>query len=767
MPSVTALSPIAGPPGGGTLVTITGTNFTGASAVTFGTLAATGYTVVSPTSITATSPGGSAGSVAVTVTTGIGTSATGTATQFTYETGPTVSTLSPIAGLPTGGAAVTITGTNFTGATAVDFGTTAATNVVVVSSILITATSPAETAGMVDVTVVVPPATSATSLADEFTFEPVPTVSAVSPIAGLPTGATTVVLTGTNFIDATGVSFGTAAATSYTVTSATSITATSPPGTAGTVDVTVATPAGQSATGTADEFTYEAAPSVTAVSPVAGVPTGGASVAIAGAGFTGVSAVKFGAVAAAGYTVNSTSQITATSPVQSAGVVDVTVTTPAGTSAHSAADQFSYEAVPSVSAISPMAGLAAGGSTVTINGTGFNDASAVDFGATNGAANYTVSSSTQITATSPPGTAGTVDVLVTTPIETSVAVAADQFTYESVPVVSSVSPVAGPTTGTTSVAIGGSNFTDASAVRFGAATATFTFNSSTSITATSPAGSAGKVDVTVTTPIGTSATSAADQFAYETVPSVSAVSPVAGLVSGGTEVTITGADFTDVTAVDFGTGAATDYTVTSGTSITATSPAGSAGTVDVTVSTPVGSSVTSGADKFTYEAVPSVTAVGPVAGLLGGGTTVVITGTNFNAATGVSFGSVAATGYAVNSATQITATSPSEPAGTVDVTVTTPVGTSATSAADHFIFEAAPSVTTISPISGAAVRGHLCRHHGHRVRRGKRRRLRHRGGELVPRQLVDPDHCRLSDRTCRHGRRDSDLSGGPERHEPG
>ena len=88
--------------------------------------------------------------------------------------------------------------------------------------------------------------------------------------------------------------------------------------------------------------------------------------------------------------------------------------------------------------------------------------------------------------------------------------------------------------------------------------------------------------MTVTAPGGTSATSAADEFTYVASPSVTSVSPDAGLTAGGTTVTISGADFTGATAVDFGSTPATSYTVNSATSITAVSPAGS-GTVEVTV----------------------------------------------------------------------------------------------------------------------------------------------------------------------------------------
>ena len=550
--------------------------------------------------------------------------------------------------------------------------------------------------------------------ADQFTYEDVPTVSTVSPAAGLPAGGASVVVSGANFTDANAVSFGTLAAASFTVGSASQISAVSPVATGfGTLDVTVTTPSGTSAIAQpADQFTYEQLPSVTTISPLAGPLGGGTALTITGTGFTAATAVSFGTAAAESFTVASSTQIGATSAlVTAAATVDVTVSTPNGTSARSAVDQFAYEATPSVTALSPMAGLAGGGSAVTITGTGFSAASAVMFGTTNAASSYSVASSSEITAISPAGTAGTVDVTVTTPVGTSaISPPADQYTYEDVPTVDLVSPVAGPTLGSTLVSISGTDFTDATSVQFGAAAAGgFTVVSPTSMTATSPGtspgGTAGTVDITVTTPIGTSATTAADQFAYEAVPSVTSVSPLAGLASGGASVTITGTNFTDVTGVSFGSTAATAYAVTSGTSVTATSPAG-AGTVDITVTTPVGTSAISPpADQYTYEDVATVTSVSPGAGRLAGGTPVTITGTNFSAATGVSFGSVAAETFSVVSSSDITASSPSEPAGTVDVTVTTPIGTSATSVADQFTYEAVPTVSALSPIAGALTGG--------------------------------------------------------------
>jgi trimeric autotransporter adhesin len=106
--------------------------------------------------------------------------------------------------------------------------------------------------------------------------------------------------------------------------------------------VTVTTPAGTSTVGPADQFTYAAAaPVVSGVQPNNGTAGGGDSVTIMGTGFTGAISVSFGANVATGVSVDSDTQISCTS-ASGAGTVDVTVTTPAGTSATGGADQFTY-----------------------------------------------------------------------------------------------------------------------------------------------------------------------------------------------------------------------------------------------------------------------------------------------------------------------------------------------------------------------------------------------------------------------------------------
>ena len=166
-------------------------------------------------------------------------------------------------------------------------------------------------------------------------------------------------------------------------------------------------------------------------------------------------------------------------------------------------------------------------------------------------------------------------------------------------------------------------------------------------------------------------------------PSISSISPSLGPVGGGQPVTIAGGHFQSGAAVSFGSNSATNVVVANSTKITATTPAAAGvGAVDITISQPDGTSVTA-PSAYTYANPPVVSSVAPNHGPPAGGTSVTITGSDFTGAVAVKFGSAAAASFSVTSGTQIAATSPPG-LGTVDVTVTTPAGTSAVSGADHF-----------------------------------------------------------------------------------
>jgi IPT/TIG domain len=257
---------------------------------------------------------------------------------------PNVSSISPNAGPTSGGNAITIHGSNLTGTTAVAFGTAAATNVTVVSDTELTATVPAHAAGLVSVTVTTPKGTSA---AARYTYDAVPTVSAIAPASG--GQGTVVTVTGTGFVSGSKVKFGTVAAKSSTLVSATQLTATVPTG-SGTVDTTVTTPGGTSATSSADRFAY-VMPTVSSVSPNVGSVAGGQTVTIRGTNLTGAVIVAFGVAETANATVVSDTELTVTAPPNDPGMIDVVVTTPKGTSLVTTRDRYTYDPVPFVSAI--------------------------------------------------------------------------------------------------------------------------------------------------------------------------------------------------------------------------------------------------------------------------------------------------------------------------------------------------------------------------------------------------------------------------------
>jgi IPT/TIG domain len=176
-------------------------------------------------------------------------------------------------------------------------------------------------------------------------------------------------------------------------------------------------------------WVFVAPPAITKVSPTKGPVSGGTSVTITGTNLSGATAVKFGTTDATSFTVKSASTITATSPAEGAGTVDVTVTTPAGTSAVTLKDHFKF--VPTVTGVSPNTGSTAGGTSVAISGTGFalgKTATVFKFGKAK-ATSVNCTTSTSCTAVSPAHEAGTVDVKATVNKASSVKNALDRFTY--------------------------------------------------------------------------------------------------------------------------------------------------------------------------------------------------------------------------------------------------------------------------------------------------------------------------------------------------
>jgi hypothetical protein len=180
-PTVTGISPNSGSTGGGTHVTISGTGFQPYATVTIGSNA-TAVTIVSSTTITATTASHSAGTVSVVVQNP--DSQTGTKTNaYTYGTpppAPSVTSINPTFGPTTGGTSVTIGGSNFVNGATVSLGGSAAT-VGSVTSTSISATTTSHAAGFVNV-VVINPDTQSGTLTNGFEYRLVSTGAKFYPV---------------------------------------------------------------------------------------------------------------------------------------------------------------------------------------------------------------------------------------------------------------------------------------------------------------------------------------------------------------------------------------------------------------------------------------------------------------------------------------------------------------------------------------------------------------------------------------------------------
>ena len=183
-------------------------------------------------------------------------------------------------------------------------------------------------------------------------------------------------------------------------------------------------------------------------------------------------------------------------------------------------------AQPIITGVAPSTGTSAGGTSVTISGSNFKDATAVSFAGV-AATRFTVESSTSITATTAAHAVGAADVAVTTPGGSATARSA--FTYLQQPVsppsplpkptISSVTPSSGDAAGGSSVTITGANLGGVTMVTFGGVVvSTFRVNNSSSITATTPAHASGSVDVVATNPQGTAIAKSAFTYAAPAPP---------------------------------------------------------------------------------------------------------------------------------------------------------------------------------------------------------------------------------------------------------
>jgi hypothetical protein len=716
-PTITAFNPQSATVGD--TVTITGTHLTGVTAVSFGGTAAQSYNVSSATQITAVVGNGTSGLVSVTTPNG-----TATKDGFVYSgaaTAPTITAFSPLAGKT--GDTITITGTNLSGATSVIFGNVAAT-ITSNTATQILATVAGGATGLVSVTTA-----QGTATKDGFTYYGIPTVTSFSPASG--NTGTTVTIYGTYFTGATAVNIGGVAAQSFTVNSATQITAVVASGAiTGVISVTAPGGTGTSST----NFTIVAAPTLNSFGPVKA--TTGTVVVIAGTNLSEATSVTFGGVAAASYVVNSAIQITAVVGSGSSG--SIAVTTAGGTATitgftyQSPRSDITITATPSVTSVTPgsaftvdlmittsvgflgwqatvnfdaskmqynsidegafLSGYASGlgGDTInptvpTIDNSGGHitniSYSATGLSGVTGATGTGKLCTLHFTATSGASGSSTISLAAVTITDKDASsiinatVSGGTINFQGAPTISSFTPTSGNTGNT--ITIYGSNLTGATAVSFGGTAAqSFSVVSSTQINAVLGNGSSGNVNVT--TPGGTASLSGFTFTGTATAPTITSFSPSEG--GSGTSITITGTNFTGATVVSIGGTSASGFNVNSATQITAVVGSGTTGKIAVTTANGTATSSAS----FTFvssNAAPTITSFTPSSGK--SGTTIKITGTHFNGATSVKIGGTAAAGFTLDSATQISATLGDGSTGTISIT--TPNGTATSSSPFTFV----------------------------------------------------------------------------------
>jgi hypothetical protein len=437
-PEIESLSPAMGQASGGTPVVVRGRDFAPQARVYFGGRAGQKVIWESDTALVVWTPPGPAGrSVDVTVINPDGANAT-LEGAFAYQPDPQlrprISTVVPNQGPVSGGTEVDIWGSNFQPGLKVVFGAVIITDPEITTgdggagqSIRVTAPA-RELPGPVDIAVVNPDGGTATA-SEGYTYTeltlPVE-ISAIAPSKGPRSGNIPAQITGSDFLTGARVYLGGLEAVAVTVLDASTIALTVPAIPAGqgdqTVDVVVVNPDGGSAR-LEDGFTYtepESSPKISRVKPASGRTQGGTPVTISGSGFTTSSEGEAPGVFFAGRLAQEISWVNETTlwvrtPPGEPGWATVTVINPDGGAA-TLVNGFTYEERPGpqVTAIDPVSGPSAGGTQVTITGSGFDPGVSVTFGAA-AAQSVERQSDTALLVVTPAHDLGTVDITVTNP----------------------------------------------------------------------------------------------------------------------------------------------------------------------------------------------------------------------------------------------------------------------------------------------------------------------------------------------------------------
>lgn len=635
---------------------------------------------------------------------------------------PVITSVTPAAGKVIGGDIVTITGENFRQKPQVSFAGRYSTQIEYISQTEVRVQVPAGNQGEAVVKLINDDGQAATAT---YTYYDDPVITSVLPNNGLLEGNTLVQIRGSAFMKGVKVKFGDTYSSNVTFNNSGYLFAITPAAAKpGTVDVVVENPDGRTTT-LPQSYTYNEPPkmTITSITPDKGLTTGGETVTINGTLIQTGTKVFFGDVEGTNYKYSSLIKMLVNAPANSTpGKVDVRVEGPDGYSVTLPA-AYTYEnpplpPAPTIVKVTPASGELTGGTTIYVDGTGFQAGAKVYFDGIE-APKVNFASSSRLTVTTPAWTApGKVSIKVTNP-DLQTTTLADAYEYLAPPPapspsISAILPATGPFLGGNRVYIDGQNFVNGAQVYFNDQAIPTTFVSSGRLSITAPtATSQGYVNVKVVNPDFKSAEKA-NGYLYDApivvpAPIITTISPNSGAMSGNYIIDINGENFQKNAKVTIGSTQLNLYSYVSANKVKVMVPASSTvGTVDVTITNPDGQSATLSAG-FTYEeAKITISKLIPGNGPLAGGTSVYVDGTNYDPGMTVTFnGQPINFNYVSNTRIRIIT-----PAGTVSgpvaVVLTNPSGSSATA---QFTYDTppvvpAPSITSLTLTSGSTVGGY-------------------------------------------------------------
>ena len=435
------------------------------------------------------------------------------------------------------------------------------------------------------------------------------------------------------------------------------------------------------------------APTISSVSPGFSSLAGGGTLTLTGIKFSRVTQISVGGINCPIIT-QTNSIITCTLPAGSAGPATIYAINDVMES-NSLAGSFDYLGAPTVASVSSSLGSSNGLDFVTVTGTGFYSITDITFDGTSCTGVVQISD-TQATCTTPSHAAGLVNVSVTN-VDTQSGIGTGVYTYEDPPTISSFAPLTLFQVGSESLVITGAGFLAGATVSIDGNLCTpLSVDSLTQITCTTPAGSGSSLNVVVTN--ATSGLSTTSTIDYIPAPIIYSKDRTKGRLAGGELITFTGLNF--VSGGSFGITIAggvtcSSPTVLSPTQATCVTVANAATSGSIVLTNNDGQTITYG--SFEYRPAPSVVSVLAVTGILAGGETVTITGTDFDlTAASVTIGGNPCTSVSVLNSTTITCVTPSNTSGTYDIVVTNTDDNQFGTGSSLFTYNPAPVISSLS-----------------------------------------------------------------------